>query len=188
MMLASAPAWAQRIEVAALAGYNTSAALDRTADGVDELKIDDGWSWGARGTYWLTERFGVEGLWTYQATSLDMTAGGSTAEVFEMTINQLLAHAVYQFGAADHAIRPFVFGGMGATFFASDDLDGQTNFAWDLGAGVQWFVHRRIGVEGRLRYRPTELGDTSSETCGPFGFCQGTLKNIDIAAGVVVRF
>ena len=84
--------------------------------------------------------------------------------------------------------RRHFLGGLGATHFASDDLDSQTKLAWNVGAGAKWFFHERLGVEGRVRYRPTELHDTESDTCGPFGFCQGTLKSVDIAAGVVVRF
>jgi outer membrane protein W len=187
-LLISVPASAQHLEVAGLTAFNTTAILDRTSEGIDELAIADGWTWGAHAAYFITERFGLEGLWTYQVTSLDMTAGTYTAEVFEMTMNQVIGNVVYHLGAAGSRIKPFIFGGLGATFFSSDDLDSESHFAWDVGAGVKWFFQQRLGIEGRFRYRPTELRDTASESCGPFGFCQATLKSVDIAAGVVVRF
>ena len=188
IILAASPAWAQRVELAPVVTYITSVTLDQTAEGVDELRIDDGVAWGARGTFFLSERVGIEGIWTYQETALEMTSGTNTAEVFEMTLNQIHGNVVYQLGAADGRLKPFIFGGLGATFFAADDLQSETKLSWDVGAGVKWFFQQRVGIEGRVRYRPTELGDESSETCGPFGFCQGSLKHVDIGAGVVFRF
>jgi hypothetical protein len=185
--LLAAPAWAQRIEVAPLVGYVTSVPLDRTAEGVDELTIADGIAWGARGTYFLTERLGLEAFWLYQESSVDITAGGFTAEVFEMTVNQVHGNFVYELGATDSRLQPFVFGGLGATFLSSDDLDSETKFSWDLGAGMKWFFQERFGVEGRVRYRPTEL-ESTSDNCGPFDFCQSSMKNVDITAGFIVRF
>jgi opacity protein-like surface antigen len=187
-VLASTPAFAQRFDVAPIVAYTTSVSLDRTGEDVDELKISDGVSWGARGTYFLTERFGIEGLWTYQEASLEMTSGGHTAEVMEMTLNQFHANAVYQFGASDARLTPFIFGGLGATFFSSDGFESETKFSWDVGAGVKWWLSERFGVEGRGRFKPTSLQSGSDEYCGPFGFCQNSLQVFDIAAGFVVRF
>jgi opacity protein-like surface antigen len=188
VLFGSTPVWAQPIEVAGFVSYTTAASLDQTADGVDDLTIDGGWSWGARGTYFLTERFGVEGMWSYQETAQLITSGTNTAELFEMTINQVHGHAVYQLGPATSRLRPFVFGGLGATFFAADDLESETKMSWDLGAGVKWFAFDRLGVEGRFRYRPTLLGADDEELCGPFGFCQGTLSQVDVSVGAVFRF
>ena len=189
MLLSGAhSAAAQALEVGALVSYSSSSSLDRTAEGVDELEIDDGLTWGARGTYFLTERFGIEGLWSYQSTALMITSGGSRAEVFEMTINQVVGNAVYEILGTGARLRPFVFAGAGATFFEAPDLVGETKLAWNLGAGVIWFPLQRIGVEGRFRFRPTHLGATDDGTCGPFGFCQGSLNTIELALGAVFRF
>jgi hypothetical protein len=188
LVLAASPARAQPVEVAPLVIYTSSGSLDRTAENVDGLKIDDGLTWGARGTFFLTEHFGVEGLWTYQSTGLMMTSGANTAEVFEMTINQAYGNAVYQAGSAGSRLRPFVFGGAGATFFEAPDLEGEVKLTWNVGAGVKWFPQQRFGIEGRFRYRPTQLDDDDAGTCGPFDFCQGTMKQIDVALGAIFRF
>jgi hypothetical protein len=187
-LFASTPVWAQPIEVAGLASHTPAASLDQTADDVDDLTIDGGWGWGARGTYFLSERFGVEVMWSYQRTPQLMTSGTNTAELFEMTVNQIHGHAVYQWGPVQSRVRPFVFGGLGATVLTADDLESETKFSWDLGAGVKWFVLERLGVEGRVRYKPTLLNSSDDELCGPFGFCQGTLSQVDFSVGAVFRF
>jgi hypothetical protein len=44
-------------------------------------------------------------------------------------------------------------------------------------------------VRAHVRYKPTMLNDEeSADFCDPFGFCQGTLHQIEFAAGGVVRF
>jgi hypothetical protein len=188
MVLAGSSAYAQRLEVAPIIGYTTSATLDRTADEVDELKINGGTTWGARGTYLVTERLGVEAMWTYQATELTMSAAASSAELFEMSINQVYGHVTYEFGNGLARLRPFIFGGVGATFLGASDLDGEVKPAWDVGGGVKWFLQRHFGIEGRVRYKPTELSDSSGRMCGPFDFCQGTLGNVGIATTFFTRF
>jgi opacity protein-like surface antigen len=164
-------------------------SLDDTVDDIDELTFADGWGWGARGGFFITERLGLEAFWTLRETPLDLTSGTSTAEVLEMSVNLIHANVVYQFGASDARLTPFVFGGGGAAILGSDDIENETKFSWDVGAGVKWFFSDRFGLEGRLRYNSIELGgSTSDDFCGPFGFCQGALRHVEIATGVVVRF
>ena len=39
------------------------------------------------------------------------------------------------------------------------------------------------------RYKPTMLNDEDeADFCDPFGFCQGTLSQIEFAGGAIVRF
>ena len=60
--------------------------------------------------------------------------------------------------------------------------------SWTVGGGLKWFLQEHVGLKGQARYKPTELNDTSSNVCSPFGFCQGSLKNLEFAGGVVFRF
>jgi hypothetical protein len=77
---------------------------------------------------------------------------------------------------------------VGATSFSAADLEDETKASWTVGGGLKWFVQRHVGFTAHARDKPTELRDTSSEVCDPFGFCQGTLKHLDVAAGAIVRF
>ena len=185
VLAAAAPVSAQHIEVAPIFGSGNSSSLDRTTTGVQRLTIQDGAMFGGRGAWFHWPHVGFEGVWTWQSTPLNMTTAAGSAEVFRMTIDQLLGHVVYQAGGA---VKPFVFGGAGMALFSSPGLRSEVKPAWDVGAGVKWFVHPHVGVEGRARYTTTVLGDGSSAMCGPFGFCQDSLHQTDVSAGAVFRF
>jgi opacity protein-like surface antigen len=106
-----------------------------------------------------------------------------------MTAGQLHGNVVYRFNGADARLQPFAFAGLGATFFRAEDVPSETKFSFGFGGGARYFFARSIGVRGHVRYKPTMLGDTESDDfCDPFGFCQGTLHQVELAAGAVVRF
>ena len=84
--------------------------------------------------------------------------------------------------------QPFVFGGLGATFFTSDTVASETKFSLDVGGGVKFFLSRSIGARAHIRYKPTFLNDSSGSFCDPFGFCQGVLQQIEFSAAAVLRF
>jgi opacity protein-like surface antigen len=105
-----------------------------------------------------------------------------------MTLTQLHGSAVYRFGPDNARLVPFVTAGAGAAFLSADDVEGETKFAWTLGAGLKWFVTERVGVRLQARYVPTLLNDESSDFCDPFGFCQGSLQQFELTGGVTLRF
>jgi hypothetical protein len=188
IVVAASPAWAQRIEIAPLVGLTTDGAIDQRAPGVQELKIEDGFTWGGRVTWFLSTRIGLEVLWSYRDTDFSMTTATGEADLFSMTVNQYLGNIVYRFGGEDASWRPFIFGGVGATSFDAPDLEGETKASWNAGGGLTWFLQRHLGLTMQARYKPTVLGGSSSDICTPFGFCQGRLTAFDVAGGAVVRF
>ena len=106
-----------------------------------------------------------------------------------MTVRQLHGNVFHNFGGADARLRLFVFAGLGATFFSADDLESETKLSFGLGGGVKYFPWNAIGVRGHFRYKPTMLNDEDAgDFCDPFGFCQGSLQQIEFAGGAVVRF
>ena len=106
-----------------------------------------------------------------------------------MTLPQLPGNLLYHFGNRDTQLRPFVFGGLGATFFSATDLESETKFSFGLGGGVKYFPWHAIGARASFRYAPTMLNDDDTVAfCDPFGFCQGLLNQIEFAVGAVVRF
>jgi hypothetical protein len=188
LAIASAPAWAQRLEVTPLVGYSTAANVDSDAEGVQDVAVSRGVTWGAQGTYFISERIGLETLWTYQSTDVSMTSNGVAGELFEMTMHQILGTVVYQFRGSSAVLRPFVFGGIGATLLDATDLDRETKLSWTIGGGAKWFPHRYVGLRAQLRYKPTQLNDGANDFCNPFGFCQTLLSHFELAAGATLRF
>jgi outer membrane protein W len=172
--VASSPAWAQRFEVSPIIAYATESKIDQTADDVDDLSVAHGLTWGTQGTYFIDDHFGVEGLWTYQRSDVSLVSGDARADLFKMTTNQVQGNAVYQFRGVEKLLRPYVFGGLGATFFSAPDLENETKMSWTVGGGVKWF--------------PQRLDDESASFCDPFGFCQSLLKHFEIGGGAIFRF
>jgi opacity protein-like surface antigen len=183
------PGWAQSWEVSGLAAYTPSVALDRQAPELSGLDIRGGFTWGVQGARLFTPHWGAEVLWMQQSSALQVGAEAGTAELFTISVRQLHGNVVRDFGRADARLRPFVFAGLGATFFSADDLESETKFSFGLGGGVKYFPWKAIGVRGHFRYKPTMLNDEDAgDFCDPFGFCQGSLQQIEFSGGAVIRF
>jgi hypothetical protein len=128
-------------------------------------------------------------LWTQQKSALEGGTPSSGAfDFFTMTVRQLQGNVRYEFGAGNAALRPFVFGGLGATFFSATDLQSETKLSFDYGAGLNYFAWRNIGIRARP-FQPTSLNDKSAgDVCDPSGFCQSWPLNSRVRSGSVVRF
>ena len=189
LVLLAPPVRAQSWEVSGLAGYTPSSALDRRAPELNQLDISGGFTWGVQAARFFTPRWGAEALWMQQSSAQRIGTAAGSANLFTMTAGQLHGNVVYRFSGADARLQPFAFAGLGATFFWADDLPSETKFSLGVGGGIRYFFARLLGVRGHFRYKPTMLNDTESDDfCDPFGFCQGTLHQVEFAAGAVVRF
>lgn len=187
-LAAAAPAHAQRSELALTGGYTGSGEIDRKTRGVQELKIGGGFSWGFSAARFFSPNVGAELSYAQQEGALVLGTSAGSTELFDTDVGQLHANLVYQLGGESAKLRPFVFGGLGATFFNAPSLDTETKLSWSLGAGVKWFPRKSFGTRIHAAYNPTQLDDESSDFCDAFGFCQGSLKQFELMAGVVFRF
>lgn len=188
LVLASAPAWGQGFEAALLGGYTTSGGLEPAAAGITDLELSGSFTWGASLGYFFSPRLGVEASWTRQASALVIGTDRGRAELFDVSIDQLQGSLVYQLGGEQARLRPFVSAGLGAAFLGAPDLEGETKLSLGLGAGVRWLPSSRVGARLQARYSPTHLKGASSDYCDPFGFCQSWLHQLELTAGVLVRF
>jgi hypothetical protein len=179
---------AQSWEASGLFGFTPSAAIDQRASELSDTDIRGEITWGLQAARFFTHSLGAEVLWTQQASAFEIGTSDGKADLFTMTVRQLHGNVVYRSGGDRAKWQPFVFGGLGATFFASDTVDSETTLSLDLGGGVRFFPSRLVGVRAHVRYKPTFLNDSSSDFCDPFGFCQGVLHQIEFAAAAVVRF
>ena len=187
-LLLAAPAFAQRTEVAVLGGYTTSGDIDQKALGIQQLEVKGSFTWGVEAGHFFSDHAGVEASWAQQQSALKIGTAAGSADLFDMKLGLLQGSFVYQFGGADAGVRPFVLAGLGATFLSATDLESETKLSWAAGAGLKWFPSKRVGARVQARYAPTVLGDSSSDVCDPFGFCQGTLHQFEFMGGLVLRF
>ena len=184
------PASAQSsIELSGLAGVTPAVSLEQHALNLTDLRLRGGFTWGIQGAQFFTPHWGAEIVFTQQGSALEAVTPAGTGDLYRITLSQLHANAVYQFGDRDATWRPFVFGGAGATFFAARDLESATKASFGLGGGIKYFPWKTIGLRGQFRYKPTLLNDDpDAPLCEPFGFCQQYLRPIEITAGVTIRF
>lgn len=183
------PAHAQQFEVAplTLAGYTSATSIEPKGPSVDELKIDNGWMWGAQGGFVFPNGLGVEIQWRRQKTGLTLGSGGQTVTLFYLNTYDVDGNVFYQF-AHSKTLEPFVGGGIGATFFTSDGLARQSFPAWNAGVGVKWYFLPHVGARIEGRYRGTFLNTSTAEFCVPFSFCQRALSTFQFGGGAQLRF
>jgi hypothetical protein len=189
ILLAHSPARAQSWEASGLFGFTPLAAIERRASELSDADIRGGFTWGLQAARFLTPSLGAEVLWAQQASAFDVGTSDGKADLFAMTVSQLHGNVVYRLRRADAKWQPFIFGGLGATFFTADTVESETKLSLDVGGGVKFFLSRLVGARVHVRYKPTFLNDGSSDTfCDPFGFCQGALQQIEFTAAAVLRF
>ena len=180
--------WAQKTELALLGGMTSSAGIEKKAIEIKDLKLASGLSLGGAVTRFFSTHVGAEISFAHQQSALTLTTATDEADLLDVGIGQLYGSFVYQFGADGARLRPFLFGGLGATFLSSPYLESETKLAWSAGAGLRWFPSKQAGLRLHLRYNPTRLNDASSDVCDPFGFCQDALKQVEIMGGLILRF
>ena len=180
---------AQSWDVSLLAGYTPQAALDRRAPELDALHVAGGFTWGVSASRSFGQRWSGEILWTQQRTGLKLGLEAGSPTLFDFRAGNLHGNAVYRFASRDAKLRPFLFGGLGATFFSGGGQPSETKLSWGLGGGVEYYAWRKVGFRGQVRYKPVILSDEDSgDFCDPFGFCQGWLHQLEVVGGVVLRF
>jgi opacity protein-like surface antigen len=188
LVLVASPAFAQRTEVALLGGYTSAGDIGMKTTGIETLEYEGSFTWGAEAGHFFTDHIGVEASWTRQQSGIVIGTSDGTAELFDAALGVLQGSFVYQFGAPEARIKPFLLAGLGATRLSATDLESETKFSWALGGGLKWFPARHVGARAQARYAPTRLNDTGSEVCDPFGFCQGSLHQFEFMGGLVFRF
>ena len=189
LLVCGARSEAQSWEASFLAGYTPDAGLDRRAPEFDALDIRGGFTWGGSVSRSLGPRWGAEVSWMQQQSGLKLGAEGESPTLFEFTVGDLHGNAVYHFAEREAKLRPFLFAGLGATFFSGGGLPSETKLSWGVGGGVKYSPWRRFGFRGHIRYKPVILADEDAgDFCDPFGFCQGWLHQTEVAGGVVLRF
>jgi hypothetical protein len=187
LLIAAGSSAAQSWEASGLAGFTPPVGLEPAPE-LTDVNIRGGFTWGVQGARFFTPRWGAELVWTQQDSALEVATPAGAGDLFGITLSQLHANLVYQFGADGGRLRPFVFGGGGATFLSADDLETATKASFGLGGGVRYFPRTSVGMRAQIQYQPTWLNDDAEGVCEPLGFCQAWLHPIAVGVAVVIRF
>lgn len=210
VMAGAVPAVAQepRVEVSGFGGWTFSDGVEGddvlAGDGnlYNRVDADDSGMFGFSVGVLVIENGEVGFIFGRQPSTLVL---GDTAdrELGDLSITTYHAYFGYNFGAADSHIRPFVFGGAGATSFGNVDvtiagvdrtISGQTKFSTTWGGGVKVFFTPHVGVRLAGRWTPTYIkSDSAGWWCDPFWGCYVVgdaqyANQFDLTGGVTVRF
>jgi opacity protein-like surface antigen len=188
VFLLAAPASAQKFEASGLFGFTTAGDLEPVARELQSYEIGGGFSWQGQFDYFFTPHLGVEASWAQREGALTVSTSSGSGELFDIDAAQLFGTVVYQWGAEESKVQPFVLGGLGATFFEADDIPSETKLAWAVGGGAKLFLNRKLGIKLQAKFNPTLLNDESSDFCDPFGFCASSVGSFELLSGVVFRF
>ena len=212
LLLFPASAAAQRFEIGVGGGYSASEGI--TADERDYLglvydraPVKSGGSFNLSFGVFASPEVLIEFLYSRQASTL-RAEGPFTAslDVADLDVDTYHVNFVYHF--SDTGVRPFAFGGLGATHYGfgdvvptllptpndTIDIPGETKFSSTWGAGVKFFPAPAIGLKFMMRWTPTYIkSDSDGLWCDPFYGCWVVgdpqySHQFDISGGVTFKF
>ncbi len=212
LLITQAPAaFAQRAEVSFNVGYSASEGItsdERPLLGqlYDTLAVDSGTSINLTFAYLFNERMAGEFLYGRQNSRFQADGPGGKLPFAELVLHNYLFNLVYNLGARDAALRPYVFGGLGATSYSFGELliatpggvggeiEGETRFSTNWGAGIKYYFSPSIGAKFGFRWTPTFIrSDPEGIWCDPFYGCWELVdteyaNQFETAVGVTFRF
>jgi len=208
LMLASAPAFAQKAEVGVTFGWVISDGVDFgtsvVAPGGVYSRVDpkDSFGWGIDLGFFVGPNAEVGFLYGQQLSTLEVS-GTKIVDVGDMTISTYHGTFTYNFGAHDAAVRPYLMGGLGATSFGSVDyvgnrgpgtINSSTRFSTTWGAGAKFYGASKVGARVGVLWTPTYISsEAAGYWCDPYWGCYlvGNAKysnQFELQGGVTFRF
>jgi hypothetical protein len=189
VLLSASPAFAQRFDVALVAGYTTPAGIEQKAAGISDLELAGSFTWGASLGWNFHAAIRAGGLVGSPAERARHQHAVTAAPSCSTSPSTSSTAASYGSWVANSPARvrscpP----GAGAARFSAPQLQPETKLSFNVGGGLKWMPTPRAGARLQVRYTPIRLDDSQSDYCDPFGFCQGWFHQLELTGGVVVRF
>ena len=203
------PSYAQvRVEISGFAGWVFSDGVsgDPTLGGDGELydRIDptDSANAGFSVGVLANDNAEIGFIYSRQFSKLEVS-GTNTREIGDMAVSTYHAYFGYNWGEADAVVRPFFFGGLGATNFGevtgtifnqTRTVGSETQFSTTWGAGVKIFPAPNFGLRIGAHWTPTYIkSDAGGWWCDPWYGCYlvGNAQysnQFQLNGGVTVRF
>ena len=208
LILTAATVSAQGVEASASVGYSASEGVGTSRGPLlgqtfDRLNVVSGGTFNFTFGVFLNERVEVEFLYGLQSSRLDAEGNAPTLQLSELKVNHYMGNFVYNWGTHDTRIRPYFFGGVGATNFAfgqnlltnsTGSIPNDTQLSTNWGGGVKFMFAPGLGAKLGLRWTPTYMGSsTGGIWCDPFYGCwpvgqHHTVNQFETSGGVVIKF
>jgi opacity protein-like surface antigen len=209
LILGSASLFAQdkRFEVHGLLGYTFSEGVDVRPQqedtlGIRRLSPKSDVSYGLGLEYYFAENLSVGFNFSQQHSKLSARVQDlDGVDITGLNVNNFHGIFTYIFADEDETLRPFVFGGLGATVYspgsiAGNATEGSTRFSTTWGGGVKYFTTERIGFRAGIRWTPThfesEPGGVWNNQYWPWNGWMVENPNyshqFELTVGVILRF
>ncbi len=222
LFLLATPAWAQqdyRVEIEGFGGFTWSDGVPIRPqtignETIDEVAPKSGGSYGLGVGVFLSEYVELGFQFTQQFSVLEATVNGpvvsslatTTRDVADMKVNNYHGVFIFNYGFEDSTIRPFFFGGLGATQYDPEELtvqtlgsqpiEGTTRFSATWGGGVKFYPGSNVGITVTGRWTPTRINASPRGIwCSPswVGGCVRLANpnyshQFQLASGVSLRF
>jgi hypothetical protein len=214
--LVAVSASAQRTEGSVSVGYGANDDItsgppffyDDVYDVYDAGGLDGGLSYNATLGVYATRGVEFEFLFARQDADVSVDGPGRPVALTRTTVYNYLGAVVYNWGDEDSVLRPFVFGGAGATHYAFGEFlvpeprqarrfradDAETRFSSTVGGGLKFYFTRYVGAKVTLRVTPTYITSTpAGGWCDPYYGCWPITEahyatQFDTSVGVTFRF
>jgi opacity protein-like surface antigen len=142
----------------------------------------DSFAWGFTGEYYVTDNVEAGFRFNRQQSQLEISGPSVTTEVGDMKVDGYHGIFSYNFGDHDAGMRPFVYGGLGATHFGGvtfqkfngtiGETSTLTKFSTTWGGGVKLHASEHIGVRAEVNWTPTHIKtDEEGWWCDPYWGC-----------------
>jgi opacity protein-like surface antigen len=197
-----------KIEIIPFFGYSLSEGVDiddaeipgdRT---VNRLDPTSGMSYGFETDFLLGENFYLGFNFSNQDSNLQGTVVGEGKQNFtDMSVQNYHGILGYNLGDSDAPLRPYFFGGLGATHYSPGDIEGysvdsSSQFSSTWGGGVKYYFSDNVGARFGARWTPTYINsDASGIWCSPYiwGGCwvvgnANYSHQFEMSAGLALRF
>ncbi len=209
LLVVNSAMWAQqRVEITTFVAYTISEGIDFSAADigsgttVTRLTPKSGVSYGFQADVLASEHFAIGFQFNDQLSKLEAgIQGGGKTELTDMGVRNYHGVFTINFAEEEARVRPFFFGGLGATQYSPDDIMGNsiqttTRFSTTWGGGVKTYFSDHIGFRFTGRWTPTYINsDPVGIWCSPFwafGCWVVSESNyshqFELSAGVSFRF
>lgn len=194
----------QKFEVTPFVGYETSGSYPVSPFNpqagnlpVNSLRVNDALAFGTFLDYNVSENTQLEFLWNRNNTSYSARSilTNQYHKAFDSTVDQFQFGGLYMFLNSEHRLRPYIAGGLGFTHDSNGSgTPNRTEFAFNIGGGVKYYVNRHVGLRGDVRWMPTYGSSRNGLYCDPFyGYCYNAslpnyLNRGSFTGGIIFRF
>ena len=135
-LLAAGPAMLaqdKKIELIPFVAYTLSEGIDfnaadiGTGQIVNKLTPKSGFTYGFQVDLLAGENFAMGFLFSDQLSKLEIgLQGGGKEDLTDMNVRNYHGILTYNFGEGRDPVRPYFFGGLGATQYSPDDINGNS--------------------------------------------------------------